>query len=761
MSGEKDQTNSAEQPVRSGPVDLDLAKDPTPRRRASDFVSPGLVDYEPPVLRCLSIIAGLLGRPVSTVALKAGMPQGSERPSLAVCIRAAEQADLTVRTFHKPGVGKISPLLMPCILVLQNDQACILTKLTDSHAEVIFPQSGGTGKRLPLQKLQQQYTGYVLLVNLEGKLDQRASELRLVDTREWFWGTIFKFFPIYKHVLLATVMVNFLALASPLFIMNVYDRVVPNNAFDTLWALALGVFIAYLFDFLLRNLRGYFADIAGKNADVIIASKLMQQMTAMRLDHKPESAGTLANNLREFESLREFFSSTTLMALVDMPFIFIFIALIGYIAGPLAFAPLVAVPIVVIVGYFLQIPFRRVIEKSFREGAQKNALLVEAITGMETIKTSMAEGQIQKRWEEVVGLNAKSTTRARALSNFSISFSQWSTQLVSVAIIIGGVYLISEGQLTLGGLIACNILVGRAMAPLGAVAAMLTRLQQSRMALKSLDLLMRQPNERPVGHEFIQAQNLKPSLSFEDVHFQYPNSQTQALNGISLQILPGEKVAVLGRTGSGKSTLGRLCVGLYEPQKGAVKLDGVDLHQLHVADLRSHIGYVSQDNYLFYGSIRDNIAFGAPYVDGAAVLSAATLSGVSDFVKGNPAGFDWQVGERGMNLSGGQRQAVTIARALLLDPDILIFDEPTSAMDNNAEAALRQRLMNTMGDKTLLLFTHRTSLLQLVDRIVVMDAGKIVADGPKNEVLKALKSGKVGAVKRSGITTRQQSPAKE
>jgi ATP-binding cassette subfamily C protein LapB len=408
----------------------------------------------------------------------------------------------------------------------------------------------------------------------------------------------------------------------------------------------------------------------------------------------------------------------------------------------------VAVPVVILVGYFLQLPFQRIIEKSFREGAQKNALLVEAITGMETIKTSMAEGQIQKRWEEVIGLNAKSTSRARALSNFSVSFSQWSAQLVSVAIIIGGVYLISEGELTLGGLIACNILVGRAMAPLGAVAAMLTRLQQSRMALKSLDLLMKQPNERPLDKEFIQAKNLKASMSFENVHFQYPNSQTPALNDLSLQIKAGEKVAVLGRTGSGKSTLGRLCMGLYEPQKGAVKLDGIDLRQLHVADLRSHIGYVSQDNYLFYGSIRDNIAFGAPYVDGPAILSAANLAGVTDFVKGNPAGFDWQVGERGMNLSGGQRQAVTIARALLLDPDILIFDEPTSAMDNNAELLLRQRLKESLTDKTLLLFTHRTSLLELVDRVVIMESGKVVADGPKGEVLQALKSGAIGAKKR-------------
>lgn len=715
----------------------------TDRSVRSDFISPGGVDFEPPILRCLSVISGLLGRPVSTVALKAGIPQGRERPPLSVCLRAAEQAGLKVGTFHRPELATISPLTLPCIILLKGDNACVLTEFDGDNAKILFPELGSVPQTLPLKRLEEQYSGYALLVHPEGRLDQRASELKLVDTKAWFWGTILKFFPIYKHVLLATVLVNILALASPLFVMNVYDRVVPNNAFDTLWALAAGVVVAYVFDFLLRNLRSYFADVAGKNADVIIASKLMQQMTSMRLDHKPDSAGTLANNLREFETLREFFSSTTLMALVDMPFIFIFIGLIGYIGGPLAYAPLLAVPVVILVGFFMQRPFQRVVERSFREGAQKNALLIEAINGIETIKTSMAEGQIQKRWEEVVGLNARSTSRARAMANFSITFSQWSAQLVSVMIIIGGVYLIAEGELTLGGLIACNILVGRAMAPLGAVAAMMTRFQQSRMALKSLDLLMRQPNERPAGQEFIRAGHLETSLSFEAVDFQYPNSQTPALNGIKIHVEPGEKVGVIGRTGSGKSTLGRLCLGLYQPQAGSIKLGGIDLRQLHVADLRHHIGYVSQDNYLFYGTIRENIALGVPYADGQAILHAADIAGVTDFVRGHPAGFDWQVGERGMHLSGGQRQAITIARSLLLDPEILILDEPTSAMDNSAEAVFRQRIAGILADKTVVLFTHRTSMLQLVDRLVVMDRGRIVADGPKAEVLKALKSGEV------------------
>lgn len=715
--------------------------------RQASFISPGIVDYEQPLIRCLSVVAGLLGRPVSTVVLRAGMPQGRERPTLAAILRAAAQSGLRAKTVHRPQLRTVSPLTLPCILLLKNDGACVLVRLNDRMAEVILPEVGESATSLPLPQLQEQYAGYQVLVRPEGRLDRRASELGKIDTKAWFWGNILRFLPIYRYVLLATVIINLLALAGPLFVLNVYDRVVPNSAFDTLWALAIGVMIAYLFDFLLRNLRAYFTDVAGKNADVLIASRLMQQLTGMRLDHRPDSVGTLANNLREFETLREFFSSTTLMALVDLPFIFIFVAFIGYIGGWLALAPLIAVPLVILVGMSLQRPFQQLVNAAYREGNQKNAMLVEVINGLETIKTSMAEGQMQKRWEEVVGLNARSTGRVKALANFSMTFSQAASQLVGLVIIVGGVYMIADGALTLGGLIACNILVGRAMAPLGAVAAMLTRLQQSRTALKSLEQLMELPNERPDGEDFIRARDLLPSLELEKVGFQYPGGLVPALQGVTLRIGAGERVGIIGRTGSGKSTVGRLCLGLYQPQEGSVRLGGIDLRQLHVADLRHRIGYVSQDLQLFYGSIRDNIAFGAPYADGQAILRAANVAGVTDFVRGHPAGFDWQVGERGANLSGGQRQTVAIARALLLDPEILIFDEPTSAMDNAAEAQFRERLGAVLDGKTLLLFTHRTSMLQLVDRVVVMDGGKVVADGPKAEVLKALRDGKVAATR--------------
>jgi ATP-binding cassette subfamily C protein LapB len=709
----------------------------------SSPISAGHVDYTPPLLECISILMRISGRPISTEALKSGLALGKRPPSVSTCLRAAEQTGLDTKIVHRATIESISSLVLPCILVLQNHNACVLTAVLKDRAEVVFPENGSAPTTVPLAELNEAFSKYAVFAQLRGRLDKRASDLKLLDTKKWFWGTIFRFFPIYTHVIFASIVVNSLAIASPLFVMNVYDRVVPNNAMDTLWILAAGVIIAFGFEFILKNLRGYFVDVAGKNADILIASKLMQQVMAMQSEHKPDSTGSLANNLREFESLRDFFSSTTLLSLVDLPFLIIFVAIIFLIGGPLGYIPIIAIPLVVLVGVLLQYPLQRVIEDGFKESTQKNALLVEIINGLETVKSNLAQGPMQRRWEKIVGMSAVSSSRSKLLANFSITFTQLTTQLVSVGIIIVGVYQIAEGELTMGGLIACNILVGRAMAPLGALAAILTRLQQSRMALKSLDLLMQTPNERSQGKELIRRKQIDASITFDQATFQYANAQNRALSNVSLHIRPGEKVGIIGRVGSGKSTLGRLCQGLYHPQQGAVKVGGMDIRQLDIADLRRKVGYVSQDNYLFYGTVKENIALGLPNADDRAILRVADIAGVTDFLRMNPAGFAFQVGERGMNLSGGQRQAVTIARALLQSPDILILDEPSSSMDNATELVLRQKLAEEIRHMTLLLITHRHSMLSLVDRLIIIDAGKIVADGPKELVIKDLKNERI------------------
>jgi ATP-binding cassette subfamily C protein LapB len=397
----------------------------------------------------------------------------------------------------------------------------------------------------------------------------------------------------------------------------------------------------------------------------------------------------------------------------------------------------------------MQFPLQRVTEQGFKENMQKNALLVEIINGLETVKTCMAEGQIQHIWEKVVAMNAASNRHIKSMTSLSMTASLLATQIVSVGVIIWGVYLIDDKSLTMGGLIGCNMLASRAMAPLSHIASMLNRLQHSRMSLKSLDMLMEMPTERADDDSYVEFGYLEPSLALEELSFKYPNSDRFAMQNVNLRITPGEKVGIIGRMGSGKTTLGRLSLGLYQPTEGAVKFGGVDIRQLDPALLRARIGYVSQDNYLFYGTVRENIAFGRSSADDRMILRAATLAGVTDFVRAHPAGFGMMVGERGMALSGGQRQAVSIARALLHDPDIVILDEPSSNMDNSSEMALKRRLAQSIGTKTLLLITHRLSMLDLVDRLIIMDAGRIVADGPKNQVRAALRGEQIQAVRQT------------
>ncbi len=706
--------------------------------------APSSVDFIDPLLSSLTILASILQRPISPEALKAGLPNDTAYFTPDLAVRAAERAGLSARITRRPRLTQILPVTLPCILLLKNQNACVLLSYPKpGEAEVLGSEGGTNSRTVSIRELEEQYTGYTIFARPEYKFDQRASDIRLSQPRAWFWGTLAKFWPIYSHVLIASILINLFAIASPLFIMNVYDRVVPNNALETLWVLALGVVTVFVFEFVMRNLRTYFVDVAGKNADVIIASRLLEQLMSMKLASKGPSTGAMANNLREFESLREFFTSGTLVALVDLPFIFLFVGVIFLVAGPVAFVPLGAVPLVIFVGVILQFPLRSVIEKTHREQSQKHALLVETIDGLETIKATAAEGRVQRSWERFVGLTAESSGKARFLSGLATTFAQVSIQLTTVVVVVYGVHLIAAGDITMGALVAATILAGRSLAPLGSVAAMLTRLQQSRCALRSLDAIMKAPIERPVGMTFLHRPRLSGEIEVKEVSFSYPNQDSRALDNVSFHINPGERVGVLGRIGSGKSTVARLLMGLYEPAEGSILADGTDIRQIDPADLRRNVGYVSQDNYLFFGTVRDNIAFGAPHLDDQTILRAAEVAGVTDFVRTHPQGLDMQVGERGMSLSGGQRQSIVIARALLLDPPIVVLDEPTSNMDNSSEAGFKDRLGAIMQDKTLVLITHRSSLLSLVDRLIIFDGGKVVADGPKDQVLTALKQGQI------------------
>ncbi len=718
-------------------------------------VTPADVDFIPPLLRSLSSLLRLKGRSISPQFLYAGL-SGATEATPSECLRAATRAGLATRVVERPELKDISPLTLPCVLLLENNRSCVLTAIKDQVATVIFPEFNEEPQQINVESIAKEYTGYAIFGATDNPIDKRIETFRTPKGKRWFWDAIRHYGPIYRHAAVASIAINLIALASPLFTMNVYDRVVPNNATDTLWVLTLGIGLAYVFDFLLRTLRNHFVDLAGRNADVVISSMLVDKVLTMRLDHKPESTGALVNNVREFESLREFFSSSTLLSCIDLPFLVLFLVFLGFIGGPLIIIPLIAMPILFGAGILLQSLGKRAAEKSYAQNMHKNTILTEMVGGLEALKCCQGETRMQRMWEAIVESSAQANIETKKYSSLAVGFSVFITQVVTVSMVVWGVYLIAAGELTMGGLIGCNILAGRAMAPLMQMAGLITRYQNSRISLDALNMLMETPSENTRSDSSVDFGPLDPTFTFEDVSFTYPHAARTAVEGLNLRIAQGEKVGIIGRMGSGKSTLIRLLIGLYQPKDGAVKFGGVDIRQIAGTDLRSRVGFVPQDAMLFYGSVRDNIVLGNPALGDQPMLRAAAISGVSDFIRTNPEGFGAQVGEQGRALSGGQRQAVALARALIRDPEVLILDEPTSNMDTASEHAVQERLMKEMKKKTLILVTHRMSMLRLVDRIIVMDGGHIVADGPKEVVIQKLRASQ--ATNNSKTAQKQTEP---
>ena len=696
-----------------------------------------------PLLRSLETLTQLLDRPTSAQALSAGLPLRDGMMSTDLCGRALERAGLSSRIVRRR-LKDIDSLSTPCILLLENRQTCVLVKAESAdHYTVILPETGRGTLEIKSDELNRRYSGYVLFARPEVGREHLDRDQARPAKGHWFWSTLLKQWPAYIEVLIAAVMINSFALASPLFVMNVYDRVVPNNAHETLWVLAIGAATVFGFDFLLKVLRGYFIDSAGKITDIRLASSIFEHVLGIRQASKPASAGAFANHLREFESLRDFFTSATVTTLVDLPFIFFFIGIVWLIGGPIAYVPAIAVPIVITIGILMQIPLDKVIKQTFKEAAAKHGLLVEAINGLETIKSVGAEGRTQRGWEHYVAATALSSNKARFFSSITVNTAALAANVVTIGVVIVGVYQITAGEMTVGALVACTIISGRAMAPLGQVAGLLTRYYQAKTSLQTLNRVMAMDLERPATTRFLHRPELKGAIEFKNVSMTYPGQKLPAIADMSFRIQPGERVGLVGRIGSGKTTIEKLMLGLYTPQQGALLFDGTDSRQLDPADLRSNIGCVPQDVFLFQGTIRENITLGAPHVDDEAVLRAAALSGVEDFVSRHPMGYDMNVGERGEFLSGGQRQSIALARAMLLNPPIFLFDEPTSAMDNSAENRFKATMDKYLDDRTLILVTHRTSLLSLVNRLLVLDGGKLVADGARDQVLKALAGGQI------------------
>ncbi len=698
--------------------------------------------HDDPLLACLTLLAKILNKPHSPESLTAGLPLVDNKLSPSLFSRAAERAGLSSRIVKRK-LTKISNLVLPAILLLDNANACILLEVKKTKARVIFPETGEGESEVSLDDLAEHYSGYSIFIKPVHQFDKRTEFSAIPRAQHWFWGTIMRFWPIYGQVFIASILVNSFALASPLFVMNVYDRVVPNNATETLWVLAIGVATVFVFELLLRTLRAYFIDIASKKADVILSSTIFEKVMAVKMSARSNSVGSFANSMQEFESFREFFTSATLTTLVDLPFSLLFIAVIWLVAGPVAYIPLAVIPLTILVSLIIQIPLSKTIQHLFRHSGQRSSTLIETLTGLETIKSIGAETPIQRKWEQTIGFMTKYSQRARILSASAINFSSFLQQMASISVVVFGVYMITENEITMGALIASTILTGRALAPMAQLAGILTRYHQSKAALSSLNSLMALPVERPSGREFLNRPEFKGGIEFKNVGFRYPEQPIDALSDVSFKINAGEKVAFIGRIGSGKSTIEKLMLGLYEPSEGSILLDDTDIRQVDPVDLRKNIGYAPQDVVLFYGSIRENITMVAPFAEDHEVLKAADIAGVTEFVNRHPSGFDMPVGERGEGLSGGQRQSVAVARALLLNSSVVMLDEPTNAMDNSTEERFKSKLSEYIEDKTLLLVTHKASLLSLVDRVIVMDQGHIVADGPREQILAALKNGHI------------------
>ena len=507
--------------------------------------------------------------------------------------------------------------------------------------------------------------------------------------------------------------------------------------------LATGIFIAYVFDLVLKSLRSLCLDLAGKKTDLIISATLFERIVGMSMKYRPARVGSFAQNIHEFQSLRDFLASLTLTSLIDLPFTLLIFMVIAILGGHLVWIPMLAFPIALGIGYLLQKPLVATMERTMALASERQSSLIETLAGLDAVKVNNAESERQYQWEQTIGTLSRLELRVKMLSGLSMNITLLIQQLAGVIMIVFGVYQIIDGNLSMGGLIACYMLSGRALSPLASLSGLMTRYQQAKVTMVSTDQMMELPQERNFEERPLSRRTLQGAIECRGLNFTYPNQQNMALKNINLVIKPGEKIGIIGRSGSGKSSLAKLIVGLYQPDSGALLVDGVDIRQIDVSELRHNVGYVPQDIQLLAGTLRDNLVSGARYVEDEVVLQAAELAGVHEFARLHPQGYELQVGERGQNLSGGQRQNVALARALLLNPPILLLDEPTSAMDNTGEERLKQRLQAVVENKTVVLVTHRASLLSLVDRLLVIDRGQILADGPKAVVMEALKKGQI------------------
>ena len=696
-----------------------------------------------PLVDSLLYLASHHGRSVSCDALVAGLPLVNGRLTAALVERAGQRAGLDIKP-EKRRLEQIPALVLPALIIMKDGSPLIMTGVSENGGiiDCVQPGDPSSSKSVSAASLSETYSGYMFLARPEPTADERTSASGDLPTSHWFWSVVRRFGSNYGHVALAAFLVNMLAVAAPLFTMNVYDRVVPNGAIPSLIALAIGLGLAIVFDFVIRMVRSRIVDLTGKKIDVVLASNIFEHVLSIKMANRPTSVGILANQMRDFDSVRDFFTSGTVVAATDLLFAFIFIGILFIIAGPLAWIPLLMLPIVVGTGFILQKPLDRAMKRLQAESSARHGVLVESLSGIETVRAAGAESRMQMVWERSVAATARSGEDVHFWSTLALTISNSAQQITSMLLVVIGVFLILDGKITMGALIAATMLSGRVLAPIASIASVITRATQTLSALRAIDRLMQLERERPPGRSYVSRKIERGAIAFNSVSFRYPNSKQDALSNVTFKINEGERVAIVGRVGSGKTTVGRLLSGFYDPTEGSVSVDGIDARQYDPADLRAGIGFVMQDTDLFFGKLRDNIALGKPAATDEEIIEVARLAGVENFVAAHPLGYDMPIAEGGRSLSGGQKQAIGLARALIRRPRIMFMDEPTAHFDVRTETEFLERLKNlARSEMTIIVSTHRPSLLSLVTRILVFEQGKLVADGPREDILANLQAG--------------------
>ncbi|GGO78767.1 ABC transporter ATP-binding protein/permease [Marinobacterium nitratireducens] len=640
--------------------------------------------------------------------------------------------------------GQLGETLLPCLIDTHDGQPLVLLAIDGQESRLLSPVTGGE-LRMPLEQLRSLQRGRVLVAHPAGQDDWRAAGYARAASGHWFRDLVGRQWRRFAEVALASLLAALLAVASALFVMQVYDRVLPTRADGTLWALALGVFIAIGLEFLLRALRSVVIEQGGKRLDLALSRSLFQQAISLRLASRPGSTGAFASQMRDFEIVREFFTASTLGACGDLPFSLLFLCLIAFIGGPVALVPLAAIVLIVLPSLLCQPLIARLAREGMREAAVRNALLLESVDHLETLKTNRGEGRALATWQRLSASQSARGLRSRNLNAWIASWTTAAMQLAYVASVIAGVYLVFAGELTAGALIACSLLTSRALAPFAQVSQLLARWQQVRVAFEGLDELMQRPVERPEGRRFARLASVDGHYRLESVCWRYDAQSVPVLALDRLEIRPGQRWVLLGGNGSGKSTLLRLLAGLFDPASGSLRLDDRELAQVDPVDRRRHIGYMPQDIALFQGTLRDNLLLGGGDSGDDRLVAALDMAGLGDFVRRHPLGLDLPIAGN-QSLSGGQRQSVGLARLILQDPPVVLMDEPTAALDQNTENRVIRTLEPWLEGRTLVLATHKRALLAWAEYALVLQQGQRALDGPLQEVLSATAS----AARRDG-----------